>query len=853
MIPVSLRLRNFMCYREGVPPLDLGDLHIACLSGPNGAGKSTILDAITWALWGRARSRYDDDLITIGAQEMEVEFEFLLEGNHYRVLRRRERGGEGHRGKTVLDLQVYGPLGWRSLGEESIRQTQQRIVSLLRMDYDTFINASFLLQGRADEFTIKPPAERKRVLADILGLSYYDILEQRAREQMRAREREAQALRLLLDDLEAQLSRRQKYETSLEQAQQTVQHHEQETARLQEELARLQEQITGLRSLAEQAKERRRRLAEIEGEIGQLEEKIRRQQARIEGITQLLERAEAIEANYARLLELRERAQQLAQSAGRLLSLTKEHHALEQAIERARSTYTTEREVLRRSLNEIALRLKEQPTIETRLDELRHDLEALQEKEAQREALLAEIGGRTTTIHTLKAECQRLRQEMQNLRDKLDLLEESTSNCPLCQSPLGPDELEHIRLTYRSEGQEKRDLYRAREARIRQLEEEAADLTKQQQQLEKELARMRPLERQLSTLEQDLQRLRSLGEEEAEKRRRLLEIEQILAEGDYAASERARLLELQHEIAAYAYDQQEYQAVQEELEQLRPAEEEHRRLRTAREQVAADQERLRDLQETLRRRRREAAGERDRLQEIAAQAEELAQLEQERQRVEDALARAQNKLAQARLSMGAAQAELERLNEVQQTFEQKTQEYQRAVEERDIFGDLTEALGKRGVQAMLIETAVPEIEREANALLQRMTGGEMSLQLAMQRVTKGGTISETLDINISDPNGTRPYDSYSGGERFRINFALRIALSRLLARRAGASLQTLVIDEGFGTQDEEGQERLVEAIQSVQDEFARILVITHIPELKERFPARIEVHKTPEGSMWTIL
>jgi exonuclease SbcC len=85
-----------------------------------------------------------------------------------------------------------------------------------------------------------------------------------------------------------------------------------------------------------------------------------------------------------------------------------------------------------------------------------------------------------------------------------------------------------------------------------------------------------------------------------------------------------------------------------------------------------------------------------------------------------------------------------------------------------------------------------------------------------------------------------------------VNFAIRIALSRLLARRAGARLQTLVIDEGFGSQDDEGRERLVEAIHSVMDEFAMILVITHLDELRERFPVRIEVQKTALGSTTSI-
>jgi exonuclease SbcC len=107
---------------------------------------------------------------------------------------------------------------------------------------------------------------------------------------------------------------------------------------------------------------------------------------------------------------------------------------------------------------------------------------------------------------------------------------------------------------------------------------------------------------------------------------------------------------------------------------------------------------------------------------------------------------------------------------------------------------------------------------------------------------------ETLDIRIRDGAGEREYELFSGGEAFRVNFAIRLALSRVLSRRAGARLRTLVIDEGFGSQDAEGRQRLIEAINMVRSDFAKILVITHMEELKDAFPARIEVTKTEHGS-----
>jgi exonuclease SbcC len=177
------------------------------------------------------------------------------------------------------------------------------------------------------------------------------------------------------------------------------------------------------------------------------------------------------------------------------------------------------------------------------------------------------------------------------------------------------------------------------------------------------------------------------------------------------------------------------------------------------------------------------------------------------------------------------------------------EQLQQVREVQSIYRELQTAFGKKGVQALLIESAIPEIENEANDLLGRMTDGRMHLRFETQREAKSSDNTiETLDIRIADEVGTRDYELYSGGEAFRVNFAIRIAMSKVLARRAGARLQTLVIDEGFGTQDGPGRERLVEAINAIQADFEKIVVITHIDELKDVFPVQIDVWKNSEGS-----
>jgi len=166
-----------------------------------------------------------------------------------------------------------------------------------------------------------------------------------------------------------------------------------------------------------------------------------------------------------------------------------------------------------------------------------------------------------------------------------------------------------------------------------------------------------------------------------------------------------------------------------------------------------------------------------------------------------------------------------------------------------LYQELAEIFSKKGLQTMIIETILPEIEQEANVILDKITQGRMSVSFITQKEKKTGEGEiETLDIKIADAFGERDYNLFSGGEAFRIDLAIRIALSKVLSKRAGTSLQFLAIDEGFGALDATGKDEVVEAIMALKGDFEKILVVTHIQELKNLFNTRIEVEKDDNGS-----
>jgi exonuclease SbcC len=156
----------------------------------------------------------------------------------------------------------------------------------------------------------------------------------------------------------------------------------------------------------------------------------------------------------------------------------------------------------------------------------------------------------------------------------------------------------------------------------------------------------------------------------------------------------------------------------------------------------------------------------------------------------------------------------------------------------------------RQAPLMILENeAIPAIEHEANSLLARISPNGMRLQLRTQReIRSRDTLADGLDIIITDQVGEREYEAYSGGQQFQIDLAIRVALAKLQARKAGASIESLVIDEGWGTQSVECLDGIIAALRSIQSEFKLLWVISHVEGLKDVFESRIDVAGGPQDS-----
>lgn len=739
MIPVLLKLANFTSYGENTPELDFTKFHMAAISGQNGAGKSSLLDAITWALWGTSRAGdSSDQLVRLGETDMQVEFSFELDNHIYTVKRRRILK---HGGSTALELWS----GSHNLTEGTIKATQQKIISILHLTYETFTNSSFIRQGHAGEFTTKGPTDRKRILADILGLDHYDALEEKAKEKIKDAQTKLTLLEYQILEIEAELSQKEERQKALTLAELEAKKAEQELADIEKLIKSIDEEqqivITTIKSL----EDKKLQAQNIQKEMEDIKFQVLLKEKAKEEFQEILEQKTLIEAKYQKLQILMEE---------------------KKILDAKRSDLIKVKDILA----------------------------------ATQKVLIEREEKRTKAITDIEVEMKRYSTENEQLQNQNKHLSDHKSTCPTCGQTI--DDLKNKEIV---------------ENNLKNISKNEKLLKELQQKIEKYQAIVLP--------------------ERIESEKLEIEVKKIEEETKTWGQVSQEILSLEKYSLLYTKLQQAETGVKSHLEAII------------------------DLQKLIKDRQSQLEKSKEELENLNLFENKLLEVKQKQIAQESKRQELSQKALELRSQVGQAKQLMSRSEQMENLFEQKSAEKKKLNEEREIFEELALAFGKKGIQAMIIEQAIPEIEDEANRLLDKLTEGRMKVAFLTQKETKTkvqtaeGKVHatvETLDIIISDEMGERAYEMYSGGETFRVNFAIRLAISKLLAHRAGAKLQFLVIDEGFGTQDAPGRARLVEVLDTIKNDFEKIVIITHIEELKEEFPVRIEVSKNASSTFQVV-
>jgi exonuclease SbcC len=840
--PLSIEMTNFRAIEYAL--IDLTEVTLAAICGPNGAGKSSSFTlAPIFSLFGdKIKGLAMDDLVRKGAQEMAVSFKFEHQGKIYRTTRTRSTKGSG---KSTLELQEWIADKWESRSAEKIKDTEDGIRNLLNLDAETFTASSMILQGKANEFTAQTAGKRKEILQQILGLSIYDQLQDEARKSAAVLHMEIEKAKDKLADYDVRLEFRPAKMADLAFAEQSIT-AKQLSITIHEQLAETSGQnVARLEAIQPRVADMQRDLTQVKTDIDRLEAEHttflnsrERQQKILSNELAIIDKCAEFDSNRDKIITLEARLPEKERLSSRYQSVT-QTIALKETESLGLIQRVNDLQTLLSSSELIRQQAEEYPILTAQLNAEQVKADLWNELEQPLNAKKAELIEAQTRIQIKE---QSLQSEIQNLEAKTKMLD--NSNCI---------DVTIAACSFLSDAQDAKQLLVAKTAELAEINRKAPEtisvevtrLTDERLAIGYDANAHRALKSRVDTL-------RPIAEQasQLESRQELLQTLLTQRDGQASEIEKAKL-----ESATIMTEIDELELALTPLALMKETQTKLQVWVNLKDELAAAKEGITHINDRIDANRRDVdalAVRKSTLDtEIAVLSLQLLELDVAREQLAVARRTLQTLRAeQTQLvsNIGALKAQLEGLDAaalerdlLRTSIEPKALEWSR-------YQTLIRAFGKDGIPALIIENAVPELERIANEILSQMSKGRHYVRFETQKELKSRDgIAETLDIIIGDWTAERPYETFSGGEQLRIDYAIRFALAELLARRAGSKVEWLTIDEGLGSQDAEHRGLVLESIKSVADRFKKVLVITHIEDAQAVFDQRIMFSRTEHG------
>ena len=181
-------------------------------------------------------------------------------------------------------------------------------------------------------------------------------------------------------------------------------------------------------------------------------------------------------------------------------------------------------------------------------------------------------------------------------------------------------------------------------------------------------------------------------------------------------------------------------------------------------------------------------------------------------------------------------------------------EFKEIEEEYKVVGELADlANGKKApyisFERYILASYFEDIIEAANIRLEKMTGDRFSLIRKTSKSKGAGQKGLELEIYDNYTDSSRDVSSLSGGESFKASLSLALGLSDIVQSNAGGvSLDTMFVDEGFGTLDPQSLDNAIDSLLELQRGGRLVGIISHVEEIKERIDAKLEVTSTSKGS-----
>ena len=777
-----LRLVNFRQYADSEIVVGPG---ITGIIGPNGSGKSTLLEAIAWAIYGNPAARGDKEgirnLRAKPRSSVRVELEFGLGAHEYR----------GVRGLHGAELYQDGVVVANALTEVTAK-----LERVLGMRHDEFFSTYFTGQKELAVMASLGKTERAAFLSRVLGYDRLRLAQERVRERRNALASELRGLEAGLPESARLEAERTAAAARLDEVRRAAQAADAQRAAAERQFARVEPEW-------KEWVEREKRVRSLGGDRRMAEQ----------AVTVARQECQRLDRELADALNAREQLKQLGSELEPVERLKRELGELErlQQEEAARRADEGQLEELRRSM----------AAVDRRIDTLRAATGTLAAAEREVLALAQRLEAAQRTAEqqravwvrekeyaaTRRTELLRQYDDLKEQRDKIELLGPE-GECPTCRRPLGAEHGAVLGILDRQ---------------LQAIVDDGRFFRQRLEQLAQPPAAVTTAEAERDTLRDESRRA---SERAGELRAQAEELTRATQERA-GAERRARDLEAQLRARPTGYDSQRHDAVRAELTRLEPVVLEAAKL-AARAERAESLVREAELAEqaltTHERRAQELAAA------VAAERfseEAFATARERHDQAARALREAELAVAETRGELVAAEAgirEVERRERERAARERQIAE--RRTEER-LHHELDKALSD--LRGDLNAAMRPEIAELASGFLADLTDGRYEAL----------DLNEDYLITILDDGLPKPV--LSGGEEDVANLVLRLAISQMIAERAGQPLSLLVLDEIFGSLDESRRQHVVSLLRRLGDRFPQVILITHIEQVREGLDRVIRV------------
>jgi exonuclease SbcC len=794
-----MELRNYRKFRAAALEFPDG---VVGIIGQNGTGKSTLVEAVAWCLYGNEKSivRTGKDGIRSSAagpnDECSVLLVFSIEGDEYRLF----RAMKGSSLSMDASLSVNGAL--KAKGDKHVTEAVEK---LLGMDYTSFFISVFARQKELNSLSSLNPGDRKRYVLRMLGLDALD-------DVVKWIDQDGNEMRKVRDALQAELlapNGRPKMEQLTEDMGRT----EEQMSRIKEELESIQARMREVDAQVQAAKASRDALAAKDQEF----RKVQRRQIDLQaGLRNADQNIAGLEKQRSALRSKEAESAGLEVDAGEFERLAQERDGLEamSALFKERRQLELRREDLQGKSARLTAEIDPLEKENVSCEEARARLEEV-ERNLQKARAEGEELRHTTKL--LESEVDRLGKQLKQLEGRREDISRlgPEGKCPTCERLL---EDQHT------------VLLRNLDSEIEDARRGVAEHRRQKGEAEREVARSAQRLEALEKRRKDRDEMCSLAIRASEA------LDRLRAQRSALTLEAEGLDDRLSALGEVEFDEGHYTATKRRLLDLKPRADRHKELlvQIARlPEVQAELERLLSgrsvIQEQLAQVEREllVLGYQENSHREAQ--DRLDALQAERERIARSMSGKEKELAAKAAEEGARQARMAELLETERRVEERS----RLLEEQSVLGATMKAF-----KSNIVGRVVPTLADLSSHMFSELTDSRYP----------GLELNENYEISVYDKGEKYPLSRFSGGESDLANLCLRLAISRVIAERSGSSVNFLILDEIFGSQDQVRKRNILEAFSQLSKQFEQIVLITHIEDVKDLVGNAIIVRENEDGS-----